>query len=142
LGLTYGIENMSLKPYISRLLALVLVVVIGLMGCSSSTGLTGDYSKDTLTVIETLTTALDLAKDAPNKAEIQSQAKGKINDYISLYRRDKKSGGLRSFTTMQTALNSLAGYYTAYGSRPIPDKLKDRLKQEFKQVQFSLQKGI
>ncbi|MCZ8054257.1 MAG: photosystem II protein Psb27, partial [Microcystis sp. LE19-12.2C] len=26
---------MSLKPYISRLLALVLVLVIGLMGCSS-----------------------------------------------------------------------------------------------------------
>jgi len=139
LGLTYGVENMSLKPYISRLLALVLVLVIGLMGCSSSSGLTGNYGQDTLTVIETLTTALDVVKDDPNKAAVESQA---INDYISLYRRDKKSGGLRSFTTMQTALNSLAGYYTAYGSRPIPDKLKQRLKQEFKQVQFSLQKGI
>jgi photosystem II Psb27 protein len=142
LGLPIVLKIMSLKPYISRLLALVLVVVIGLMGCSSSSGLTGNYGSDTLTVIETLTTALDLAKDDPNKAAIQSQAKGQINDYISLYRRDKKSGGLRSFTTMQTALNSLAGYYSAYGSRPIPDKLKQRLKQEFKQVQFSLQKGI
>jgi photosystem II Psb27 protein len=139
LGLTYGVENMSLKPYISRLLALVLVLVIGLMG---SSGLTGNYGQDTLTVIESLTTALDLVKDDPNKAAVESQAKEQINDYISLYRRDKKSGGLRSFTTMQTALNSLAGYYTAYGSRPIPDKLKQRLKQEFKQVQFSLQKGI
>ena len=142
MGLTYGIENMSPKPYISRLLALVLVLVIGLMGCSSSSGLTGNYGQDTLTVIETLTTTLDLVKDDPNKAAVESQAKEQINDYISLYRRDKKSGGLRSFTTMQTALNSLAGYYTAYGSRPIPDKLKQRLKQEFKQVQFSLQKGI
>ncbi|MFM6875480.1 MAG: photosystem II protein Psb27, partial [Microcystis panniformis] len=51
---------MSLKPYISRLLALVLVLVIGLMGCSGSSGLTGNYGQDTLTVIETLTTALDL----------------------------------------------------------------------------------
>jgi photosystem II Psb27 protein len=92
LGLTYGIENMSLKPYISRLLALVLVLVIGLMGCSSSSGLTGNYGQDTLTVIETLTTALDLVKDDPNKAAVESQAKEQINDYISLYRRDKKSG--------------------------------------------------
>jgi photosystem II Psb27 protein len=113
LGLTYGIENMSPKPYISRLLALVLVLVIGLMGCSSSSGLTGNYGQDTLTVIETLTTTLDLVKDDPNKAAVESQAKEQINNYISLYRRDKKSGGLRSFTTMQTALNSLAGYYTA-----------------------------
>ncbi len=132
MGLTYGIENMSPKPYISRLLALVLVLVIGLMGCSSSSGLTGNYGQDTLTVIETLTTTLDLVKDDPNKAAVESQAKEQINNYISLYRRDKKSGGLRSFTTI----------YTAYGSRPIPDKLKQRLKQEFKQVQFSLQKGI
>jgi photosystem II Psb27 protein len=43
---------------------------------------------------------------------------------------------------MQTALNSLAGYYTSYGSRPLPEKLKSRLKQEFNQVEFSLQKGI
>jgi len=35
---------------------------------------------------------------------------------------------------MQTALNSLAGYYTSYGNRPIPDKLQKRLTQEFKQV--------
>jgi photosystem II Psb27 protein len=35
----------------------------------------------------------------------------------------------------------LAGYYTSYGSRPLPDKLKDRLKQEFKQVGIALQRG-
>ncbi|MEG3438948.1 photosystem II protein Psb27 [Pannus brasiliensis CCIBt3594] len=133
---------MFLKKYISRLLALVLAVSIGLMGCSSTSGLSGNYGQDTLQVIETLTKALDLPKDAPDKTEVQSLAKSQINDYIARYRKDKSSGGLRSFTTMQTALNSLAGYYTAYGSRPVPEKLKNRLLQEFKQVQFSLQKGI
>jgi photosystem II Psb27 protein len=134
---------MFLKKNLTRLLALVLVAVIGLMGCSNGPGgLTGNYSQDTLKVIETLTTAIDLPKDAENKSEVQSLARQQINDYISRYRREEKSGGLRSFTTMQTALNALAGYYTSYGSRPLPDKLKDRLKQEFKQVQFSLQKGI
>jgi photosystem II Psb27 protein len=134
---------MHLKSYLSRLLALVLVVVIGLVGCSGSPGgLSGDYSQDTLKVIETLTTAIDLPNDAANKSEIQTLARQQINDYISRYRREDKSGGLRSFTTMQTALNALAGYYTAYGSRPIPEKLKKRLQQEFKQVQFSIERGI
>jgi photosystem II Psb27 protein len=132
---------MSFQPYLSRLLALVLVVVIGLMGCSGTTGLTGNYSQDTLKVIETLTTALDLPEGADDKVQIQAQAREAINDYISRYRRESKSGGLKSFTTMQTALNSLAGYYTSYGSRPLPAKLKDRLKQEFKQVQIALERG-
>ncbi len=133
---------MSLKNYWSRLLALVLVAVIGLTGCNSSTGLTGNYSQDTLTVIETLTTALDLPSDAPDLAEIQTTAREQINDYISRYRRETKSGGLRSFTTMQTDLNSLAGYYTAYGSRPIPEKLKNRLKIEFKQAKVAVERGV
>jgi photosystem II Psb27 protein len=132
---------MSLKNYLSRFLALALVVVIGLMGCSSTTGLTGNYGQDTLKVIETLTTALDLPDNAENKAEVQNQAREQINDYISRYRRESKSGGLKSFTTMQTALNSLAGYYTSYGSRPLPPKLKERLKSEFKQVQVALERG-
>jgi photosystem II Psb27 protein len=131
---------MSIKSSLSRLLALVLVVVIGLVGCSSSTGLTGNYSQDTLKVIETLSTAIDLPNDAPDKAELQNQAREEINDYISRYRRNNSSGGLRSFTTMQTALNAIAGYYTAYGSRPLPEKLKTRLKQEFKQVEIALKR--
>ncbi|AFY77680.1 MAG: photosystem II protein Psb27 [Hydrococcus sp. C42_A2020_068] len=134
---------MHLKSYLSRFLALVLVVVVGLYGCSSSPGgLTGNYSQDTLNVIETLTTAIDLSPDAPNKAEIQSLARKQINDYIARYRRKDKSDGLRSFTTMQTALNSLAGYYTAYGNRPLPEKLKSRLKQEFNQAKLAVERGI
>lgn len=133
---------MFFKNTLSRLLALVLVAVIGLVGCSDGTGLTGNYSQDTLTVIETLTTALDLPSDAPNRAEVQALARAQINDYISRYRRETKSGGLRSFTTMQTALNSLAGYYTSYGPRPVPEKLKKRLQQEFTQAQRSVERGV
>ncbi len=133
---------MFFKNVISRLLALVLVVAIGLMGCSSGTGLTGNYSQDTLKVIETLSTALDLPSDAENLSEVQSSVRAEINDYISRYRRDASSGKLRSFTTMQTALNSLAGYYTSYGTRPVPEKLKKRLKQEFKQASVAIERGV
>jgi photosystem II Psb27 protein len=132
----------AIKPYLSRLLALILVVAIGLMGCSGSpTGLTGNYSQDTLTVLENLNAAIDLPDDASNKSEVVKSARTQMNDYAARYRRNGKVSALRSFTTMQTAVNSLAGFYSSYGSRPVPEKLKKRLKQEFKQVEFALQRG-
>ncbi|MDJ0690229.1 MAG: photosystem II protein Psb27 [Xenococcaceae cyanobacterium MO_188.B32] len=131
------------QKYLSRLLALVLVVVIGLMGCSSSSsGLTGNYSQDTLAILENLKTAIALPDDAENKKEVVTLAREQISDYASRYRRDSKVAGLRSFTTMQTALNALAGYYSSYGNRPLPEKLKKRLNQEFNQVEISLKRGI
>jgi photosystem II Psb27 protein len=42
---------------------------------------------------------------------------------------------------MQTAVNALASYYTAYGSRPIPPKVKERLEKEFKMVEVALKRG-
>ncbi len=133
---------MVLKSYLSRLLALVLAVTIGLMGCSSAGVLTGNYNQDTLQVIATITQVIDLPTDAPNQKELQATARQQINDYISRYRRNSNSGGLRSFTTMQTALNSLAGYYTAYGARPLPDKLKQRLQLELKQAKVAVERGV
>ena len=133
---------MQIKSYLSRILGLVLVVTIGLVGCSSSpTGLTGDYPKDTLATIEHLTEAINLPRDAENQEEVLEFARQQINDYVSRYRRDGRASGLRSFTTMQTALNSLAGFYSSYGNRPLPDKLKDRLNREFKQVELAVKRG-
>jgi photosystem II Psb27 protein len=114
------------------------------MGCSAGTtnGLTGNYRQDTLTVVENLTTMLDMPSDAPDVTEQRQAARDQMNDYASRYRRDGRVSGLRSFTTMQTALNSLAGFYSTYGSRPLSDKLKTRLKQEFKQVEIALKRGL
>jgi photosystem II Psb27 protein len=131
------------KKYLSRLLALVLVAVIGLMGCSSNpSGLSGNYTQDTLAVLESLKTAIDLPQDASNKKEAVSLVRSQISDYASRYRRNDKTAGLRSFTTMQTALNAVAGYYSSYGNRPLPDKLKQRLDQEFKQVELAIKRGV
>ncbi len=134
---------MLIKSYLSRLLAIILVVAIALVGCGGTpSGLTGNYTQDTLKVIETLSESIALPNDTPDLATIQAQAREQIKDYISQYRRNTSSGGLRSFTTMQTALNALAGYYTAYGARPLPEKLKKRLQQEFKQAEIAVQRGI
>ena len=131
------------KKYLSRILALVLVLVVGLVGCGSNpSGLTGNYSQDTLTVLENLRTAIDLPDNAENKKEVVGLARKQISDYASRYRRDAKTAGLRSFTTMQTALNAVAGYYSSYGNRPLPEKLKNRLNQEFKQVEIALKRGV
>lgn len=131
-----------MKRYLSRLVALVLVVVIGLMGCSANpSGLTGNYRQDTLALLQSLRTAIELPVDASNKAEAQAEARQKINDYASRYRRDGSVSNLSSFTTMRTALNSLAGHYSSYPNRPIPNKLKSRLELEFQQVENALKRG-
>ncbi len=133
---------MSLKPFLSRLMALLLVVSMGLMSCSSdSTGLTGNYGKDTQTLLTSVNTTIELPDASSERIQAVNKLRGQISDYTSRYRRDRKIAGLRSFTTMQTALNSLAGYYSAYSSRPLSAKLKKRLKQEFKQVEIALKRG-
>lgn len=135
---------MFIKNYLSRIVALVLVVVISLIGSSSAlaAGLSGNYQEDTLSMVETLTKAIELPDDAPNKEEIQQALRQQINDYIARYRRNSKYSSLKSFTTMQTALNALAGYYGSYGNRPLPEKLKKRLEQEFRQVKIAVNRGI
>ena len=131
------------KKYLSRLLALLVVVSISLMGCGSNpSGLSGNYREDTIAVLNNLRTAIELPDDAANKKEVVTLARRQISDYASRYRRDSKTAGLRSFTTMQTALNAIAGYYSSYGNRPVPEKLRNRLNDEFRQVEISLKRGV
>lgn len=133
---------MDMKRYWSRLLAIVLVVTIGLMGCSDSPdGLSGNYRQDTLSVVQVLKKAVEVSPDDPNKAEIQAEARQKINDFAARYQRNSSVSGLSSFTTMRTALNALAGHYSSYPNRPIPEKLKQRLEKEFTRVEIALKRG-
>jgi photosystem II Psb27 protein len=134
---------MLMKRYLSPLVALVLVVAISLMGCSSESvsGLSGDYRQDTFALLQSLRTSIELPADAPDKAALQEEARQKINDFASRYRRDTSVTSLTSFTTMRTALNSLAGHYSSYPNRPLPQKLKTRLEQEFRQVESALKRG-
>ncbi len=134
-----------MKRYLSHLLALVLVVCVGLMGCSSvpegTLGLSGNYRQDTLTVIDSLRSALQLPENTPEKATAQTQARQLINDFAARYRRDSSLTKLSSYTTIRTALNSLAGHYSSYPNRPVPQKMKDRLEQEFRQVEQAIERG-
>lgn len=130
-----------MKKFLSRFLALAMVLVIGLMGCTSApAGMTGNYREDTLALVNSLKTAIELPDDSPNKAIAQTEARQRINDFASRYRRDNSVTKLGSFTTMRTALNSLAGHYSSYPNRPVPEKLRKRLEQEFAQVEAALRR--
>ncbi|PSN19981.1 photosystem II protein Psb27 [filamentous cyanobacterium CCP5] len=132
-----------MKKLLARLFAVLLVAVIGLTGCSGGTSgkLTGDYQQDTLALIDSLRTAIELPNDSPDKLAAQSEAKKFINDFASRYRRDDSVAGLTSFTTMRTALNAIAGHYTSYPNRPISDKLHERIEKEFARVEAALRRG-
>jgi photosystem II Psb27 protein len=134
---------MSIQRLWSQAIALVLVIVIGLSACSAETpgGLVGNYQKDSLTVISSLRTALESGEDTPEKAAAQAIARQNINDYASRYRTDPALTKRSSYTTMRTALNSLAAHYAAYPNRPVPDKLKENLATKFKQVESALERG-
>ena len=96
----------------SQLFALVLVVVVGLVGCSASPGgLVGNYRQDTMTVLNSMKAVLALPDDSPDKAAAQSLARLNINDFASRYRQDPAL----------TKLSSLGkGIDEHLGNRPHP----------------------
>lgn len=130
------------KRLLSQLFVLVLVAIVGLTGCSASSGgLVGNYRQDTIAVLDSMKAVLELPNDSPDKPAAQALARQNINDFASRYRQDPSLTKLSSFTNMRTALNSLAAHYTAYPNRPIPDKLKTNLEQKFKQIEAAIQRG-
>ena len=122
----------NLTKAISFSLSLLIVFTIfNPSAIAAKTLMTGDYTKDTISVVKTLRSAVDTPKDSPNKDEVRSEALTLITDYISRYRNRGMVNKTQSFTTMQTALNAMAGHYKNFASRPLPDKLKERLTKEF-----------
>ena len=60
---------------------------------------------------------------------------------MSRYRPRPQVNGLSSFTTMQTALNSLAGHYKTYANRPLPDALRSRVTKELGKAEKAVVRG-
>ena len=132
-----------IQPFSRVAIALVLGLSLLLTACSGDADarLTGDYVEDTVSVSRTLRDVIDLPQDAENHAEAEAEARSLINDYMSRYRPQPRVNGLSSFTTMQTALNSLAGHYASYANRPLPEVLHDRLAKELAKAEKSVIRG-
>jgi photosystem II Psb27 protein len=133
-----------MKRFLSRLLAVVLVVLIGLSAVpavAQADSLTGRYPEDVQLVIDSLKVAIEVTAETPDRAAINAEARRKINDFSARYRRNGSVSRLSSFTTMRTALNSLAAHYSSYPNRLVPEKMKVRLLDEFKRAQIALNRG-
>ncbi|MBW4468842.1 MAG: photosystem II protein Psb27 [Stenomitos rutilans HA7619-LM2] len=134
-----------MKRYLASFFSVVLAVVVGLVSfvpsAMATVALSGDYRQDTATVVSSLRESIQLPDDSPDRSADQAAARQLINDFTARYRRDGSVAKLSSYTTMRTALNSLAGHYSSYPNRPVPQKLRDRLEQEFKQIELSLSRG-
>jgi len=124
------------------LVALGLCLCLGLTACSSTTtGLSGDYVADTVNVAETLLSTISLGPDDPGRGDAEREARDLINGYMARYRPRRQVNGLASFTTMQTALNALAGHYASYPNRPLPETLRSRLEKELHRAESGVQRG-
>ena len=121
---------------------LCLVLCLVLSGCSGgNTAMTGNYVEDTVAVANSLLSTISLAASDPGRSEAETEARSLIMDYMARYRPRQAVNGLGSFTTMQTALNSLAGHYTNYPNRPLPDALKERIGKELKKAEANVVRG-
>lgn len=124
------------------LTALALVGCLLLGACSSSTtGLSGNYVEDTVAVADILLATIALDPDDPHRSEAETSARELINGYMARYRPRSQVNGLSSFTTMQTALNSLAGHYTNYPNRPVPESLRERVSKELQKAERGVVRG-
>ena len=125
------------KPFTRGAVALGLGLCLMLTACSGDPDarLTGNYADDTLSVAQTILEMIDIPQDDPSHAQAESEARSLITDYVSRYRAQPRINGLSSFTTMQTALNSLAGHYANYANRPLPEALHDRLAKELNKAE-------
>ena len=127
--------HFSLSKFLYKALSLTLsfitcILIIGSPSYAAKSNMSGDYTKDTISVVKTLKDTIETPKDASNKDDLREEALSVITDYISRYRNRGMVNKTQSFTTMQTALNAMAGHYKNFATRPLPDKLKERLNKE------------
>ncbi|KMM16572.1 photosystem II protein Psb27 [Synechococcus sp. GFB01] len=121
--------------------ALTLCACLLIGGCATAAGLSGNYEQDTVTVADALIATIALPAEDPGRADAETSARSLINDYMARYRPRREVNGLASFTTMQTALNSLAGHYSNYPNRPVPEALKDRVTRELQKAEAGVVRG-
>ena len=112
-----------------------LFIPFGEAANAGKTLMTGDYMQDTISVAQTLKETIALERDDEKRLDAEKEAISLITDYISRYRNRSQVNGTNSFTTMQTALNALAGHYKTFAKRPVPEDLKERLTKELNKAE-------
>ena len=136
--------TLTIHRFLKRLIETSLALLIsaslsflpmGYQAQAARTVMSGDFVKDTVSVSQSLQETIAIPNDDEGRTEAQKEAVVLITDYISRYRNRPKVNQTVSFTTMQTALNAMAGHIKTFSSRPIPDNLKARLSKELSKAE-------
>ena len=120
----------------------LIIAALGNHADAARTSMSGDYSTDTVSVAKSLRETLAIPNDNEERPAAQKESVRLITDYISRYRNRPQVNGSTSFTTMQTALKSMAGHYKTFSDRPLPEKLKNRLHKELTRAEKIVVKEI
>ena len=101
-----------------------------------------DYPADAKMMLDNMRTATELTRGAPGMEETVKKTRSEMNDFVAFYRRQPKVAGMPSFSTLYTAINTLSGHYASYGNKyPVPTKRKERLTQQYKEIDRALARG-
>ena len=114
-------------------ICIALSLILAPMGATAqATGalMSGDYINDTVSVAHSLQETIAIPRDEEGREKAEIEAVQLITAYISRYRNRSQVNQSLSYTTMQTALNAMAGHYKTFKNRPLPDQLKERLNKE------------
>ena len=132
-----------IKACLSVCLGILLILhPFGQDVLAAKASMSGDFVKDTVSVAQSLKATIALTEEDENMPEAKDEALGLITAYISRYRNRPQVNGSSSFTTMQTALNAMAGHYKTFANRPLPEKLKERLNKELTRAEKVVVKEI
>ena len=132
-----------LKSFLSVCLGLLLLIhPFGQAIKAEKASMSGDFVNDTVTVAKSLKETIALPDDDQNFSDSKSESLALITAYISRYRNRPQVNSTSSFTTMQTALNAMAGHYKTFSNRPLPEKLKERLNKELTRAEKIVVKEI
>eukprot|EP00871_Galdieria_phlegrea_P004208 jgi/Galph1/4789/GphlegSOOS_G3476.1 len=122
--------------------SLLPLVVSSASAEASGFTVTGQYEQDVRNMVQSLRLACVLQRDSPDYDMTVKRIRKQMNDFVSFYRRKPNISGSPSFSTLYTAINTVAGHYTTFGPEfPIPEKRKKRLEQQFQDVERAVSRG-
>ena len=128
--------NRLMEATLALLICLCLIFIPFISSANAArTAMTGDFTKDTVSVAQSLKETIAIPNDNDERSSAQKEAVVLITDYISRYRNRPQVNQTVSYTTMQTALNAMAGHIKTFSTRPLPDELKNRLNKELSKAE-------
>ena len=132
----YGLFNRLIKAAVSIAIG-IFIMFTPFCSIAEASGvvMSGNYIDDTVLVVHDLKETIALSPETEKLSDKEDQAVQLITAYISRYRNRSQINKSLSYTTMQTALNAMAGHYKTFKNRPLPDQLKNRLNEQLSKAE-------